>query len=103
MAGSKAGGKQASLTNKQRYGANFYREIGAKGGKKGEADGTIKGFGANRELARTAGRLGGMKSKRKKVVSEVTPTPFYEGAWLDANSAPTMKRPSFWKRLFRVK
>lgn len=35
MAGTKAGGQKSAKTNKEKYGDNFYREIGAKGGKNG--------------------------------------------------------------------
>jgi general stress protein YciG len=38
----------------------WLRTIGQKGGQKG----TTGGFWADRELARTAGRIGGTKSKR---------------------------------------
>ncbi len=62
MGGTIEGGKQAAKTNKERYGADWYAKIGAKGGKKG----TTGGFYANRELAREAGRLGGLISKRGK-------------------------------------
>lgn len=62
MAGSKAGGKAAAATNKQKYGADFYAKIGSMGGKIG----TTGGFYANRELAREAGRKGGKMSKRRK-------------------------------------
>lgn len=40
--------------------------IGAKGGKKTAADGVIKGFAANRELAVAAGQKGGSVSRRGK-------------------------------------
>lgn len=56
------GGKKASLTNKKRYGKNFYRRIGALGGKKS----TGGGFAANPELARIAGKRGGMAKRKKK-------------------------------------
>ena len=62
MSGTIAGGKQAAKTNKERYGNDWYKRIGAEGGKKG----TTGGFYANRELAREAGRKGGLKSKRSK-------------------------------------
>lgn len=64
MAGTKQGGQQASRTNKAKYGDDFYAKIGALGGKKG----TTGGFYANRELAREAGRIGGLKSRRGKKV-----------------------------------
>ncbi len=62
MAGTTAGGKKAAARNKELYGTNFYAEIGAKGGRVG----TTGGFAANRELAREAGRKGGLKSRRGK-------------------------------------
>lgn len=62
MSGTVEGGKKAAETNKERYGTEFYRTIGAKGGR----NGTTGGFYANRELARIAGAKGGRMSKRKK-------------------------------------
>jgi uncharacterized protein len=62
MAGTIAGGKAAAATNLKKYGADFYRNIGAKGGKLGRTG----GFYANRELARKAGAVGGRKSRRTK-------------------------------------
>lgn len=62
MAGTLDGGKQAAKTNKKRHGADFYKRIGAIGGK----NGTTGGFYADRQLARAAGAIGGAKSKRGK-------------------------------------
>ena len=62
MSGTKAGGKVAATTNKNRYGSDFYARIGAKGGK----NGTTGGFFANRDLARVAGAKGGKISRRTK-------------------------------------
>lgn len=62
MAGTIAGGKAAAATNKAKYGKDFYARIGAMGGKLGRTG----GFFANRELARTAGAIGGRKSRRGK-------------------------------------
>lgn len=62
MAGTVIGGKNAAATNKKKYGNDFFKRIGAIGGKKG----TTGGFYANRELAREAGRIGGLKSRRGK-------------------------------------
>ena len=39
MSGTKIGGKQAAKTNKAKYGDNFYREIGAKGGRNSTSGG----------------------------------------------------------------
>lgn len=60
MSGTLTGGKTAAQTNKERHGDDFYKRIGAMGGKKG----TTGGFYANRELAREAGAKGGRISKR---------------------------------------
>jgi len=68
MAGTKAGGKAAAETNKEKYGADFYSKIGAKGGK-----GYIHGVSPPKGLASmTPERLreisikGGTKSRRGK-------------------------------------
>lgn len=65
MGGTLEGGRLAAKTNKARYGADFYKRIGAKGGKKGKTG----GFYANRELARIAGAKGGAISRRDKTRS----------------------------------
>ena len=65
MAGTSDGGKYAAETNKKLYGQDFYKRIGAIGG----ARGTTGGFYANRELARIAGRKGGLVSKRTKATN----------------------------------
>ena len=60
MSGTKEGGKKAAATNKARYGEDFYKIQGSKGGRNGHTG----GFYANRELARTAGAKGGTISRR---------------------------------------
>ena len=62
MAGTKAGGVKAAATNKAKYGEDFYRELGRKGGRNGHTG----GFAANPQLARIAGSIGGKISKRGK-------------------------------------
>jgi general stress protein YciG len=62
MAGTIVGGQKAAKTNKSKYGKDFYRKIGAIGGKLGRTG----GFYANRKLASTAGRKGGLISRRGK-------------------------------------
>jgi general stress protein YciG len=62
MSGTKIGGQRAAQTNKEIYGEDFYREIGAKGGRAHN-----RGGFTDRNLARKAGRLGGLKSRRKAV------------------------------------
>lgn len=39
MAGTIAGGKEAAKTNKEKYGTDYYKRIGAIGGKKGKTGG----------------------------------------------------------------
>lgn len=51
---------KAAQKIKEKQGSDFYRRIGAIGGRNGHTG----GFAANPELARRAGRIGGLKSKR---------------------------------------
>lgn len=67
MAGSKMGGRKAAKTNVTKHGADFYARIGRIGGQRGRTG----GFYANRELARKAGRLGGLRSRRGKAAKTV--------------------------------
>ena len=60
MAGTKEGAIKAAATNKARHGSNFYKEIGAMGGRNGHTG----GFAANPALARIAGAKGGRISRR---------------------------------------
>ncbi len=63
MSGTKIGGQKAAKTNKKRHGKDFYAKIGKKGGENGHTG----GFAANPELARKAGQIGGMISRRTGV------------------------------------
>jgi general stress protein YciG len=65
MSGTKEGGLRAAQTNLDKYGKDFYANIGAMGGKAG----TTGGFYANRELAKEAGRKGGLISRRTRITS----------------------------------
>lgn len=69
MAGTVSGGKAAAATNKRKYGSNFYAEIALKAQAaykaKPKAERKPRGFAANRELAKQAGKLGGTISRRK--------------------------------------
>ena len=65
MPGTKAGGMKAAKKNKERYGDNFYRMIGSKGGQNGHTG----GFAANPALAREAGAKGGRISRRTGVTT----------------------------------
>ena len=60
MAGTKAGAKKAAETNMRRYGNDFYRVIGKKGGENGNTG----GFQSDPERAKLCGRIGGSMSKR---------------------------------------
>lgn len=97
MAGNSAGGKEAAKTNKRKYGENFYKEIGAKGGKNGTG---MKGFACNPQLASEAGRRGGMKSKRTKTAfttvtaAKMTATVSSKSNLDDAMTTATSHKPS---------
>ena len=60
MVGTKAGGLKAARTNRERYGKDFYKIQGRKGGMSGHTG----GFAADLELARAAGAKGGRVSRR---------------------------------------
>ena len=62
MAGTKAGGAKCRDTNLRKYGADYYKHIGSMGGKWCGP----KGFALDPERAKTAGRKGGLISKRRK-------------------------------------
>lgn len=71
MSGTKLGGQRAAKTNKEKYGDNFYAEIGAKGGRNGHAGGFAsdvvgKDGLTGRERAKRAGQIGGLVSRRGK-------------------------------------
>ena len=67
MPGSKIGGKRAAQTNKERHGEDFYQRIGKLSNAGWEKNGRKpRGFAANPELARVAGRRGGLKSRKVK-------------------------------------
>lgn len=65
MAGTKAGAIKAVATNKAKYGEDFYKKAGAKGGKVSSTGGfaTVNKNGEH-TLAKLAGAKGGKKSKR---------------------------------------
>ena len=71
MVQTKAGGRKTAQTIKEKWGTDFYREIGRKGGKNGHTG----GFASNvigrdgltgKERARIAGKKGGTISRRNK-------------------------------------
>ena len=69
MAGTKAGAAKAQLTIRRKYGNNFFRTIGSKGGQNGNTGGFAShkvgpdGL-TGRERARAAGAIGGRNSAR---------------------------------------
>ena len=68
MVQTKEGAKKAMEAIRAKYGEDFHKNIGSKGGKKGSADGTIKGFALmTPEKRKAAGALGGKKSRRNNV------------------------------------
>lgn len=60
MVGTKAGGLKASATCKAKYGEDFYKKAGQRGGSNGHTG----GFASSHELAVEAGRKGGKVSRR---------------------------------------
>lgn len=62
MTGTKAGGKKAAETNKERNGKDFYKKIGQKGGSAFRE--APRWFALHPELARKAGAKGGSNSTR---------------------------------------
>lgn len=60
MSGTKEGAIKSAATNKRRYGDDFYRNIGRKGGRNGHTG----GFAKDVARARIAGAVGGTASRR---------------------------------------
>lgn len=65
MPGNKIGGMKAAKTNKKKYGKDFFRMIGSKGGQNGHTG----GFAARPELAKIAGAKGGRISRRTGITT----------------------------------
>lgn len=67
MPGTKAGGLKAAATNKDKYGQEFYKHIGARGGAASGTGGFayFKAIG-NIKKIQEAGRKGGRISRIKK-------------------------------------
>lgn len=63
MGGTIAGGQKATKTIKERYGEDFYRIVGSKGGQTPRP----RWFALHPELAKKAGIKGGKHSKRTGV------------------------------------
>jgi hypothetical protein len=70
MAGTKNGGRKTAETNKKLYGEDYYKKIGAEGGRKSRGGGfASKKIGKDgltgAERARLVGRIGGLRSRLK--------------------------------------
>jgi hypothetical protein len=63
MSGTAAGGRLAAQKNKQKYGSDFYRKIGSKGGQQGHTGGFAAGD-EGRKRASYWGAIGGRRSRR---------------------------------------
>ena len=73
MAGTQAGGVAAAVTNKKKYGNDFYARIGAIGGRNGHSGGFASALLGKDDLtgperARIYGAIGGRISRRTKKV-----------------------------------
>ncbi len=78
MPGTTEGARKAAQTNKQRHGADFYKKIGSRSWKDPKRS-RKTGFALNLDLAREAGRKGGLKTKDEYKTKEETITPETEG------------------------
>jgi uncharacterized protein len=63
MAGTPAGGRLAAQRNKKKHGADFYKKIGAKGGRASNTGGFAAGS-EGRKRASMYGAIGGSISRR---------------------------------------
>lgn len=98
MSGTVAGGRKAAATNKVRHGENFYKKIGAKGGRSGFGPDYKGGFGGDRELARRAGAKGGRISRRGPAKPK---TPISEKKNIEIKKEETEPK-SLWNRIRNI-
>ena len=86
MAGTKIGGMRAAATNKAKWGEDFYRIVGKRGGSNGRGEGYKGGFASGKlcnchliegehRYVRCAGMKGGYKSKRGSKKQEILTPP----------------------------
>ena len=80
MVGNRIGGRKAAKTNKERYGEDFFRNLGRLGGTKGRGAGYTGGFASptigadgmtGAERARVCGAIGGRKSRRNREKDDI--------------------------------
>ena len=77
MAGNRDGGRKAAATNRAKYGPDFYKNIGRKGGINGHDGGfASKGLGKDgltgTERAKIYGSIGGKVSRRGRAHLKLT-------------------------------
>ena len=62
-------GKKIAATIKSKFGPDFYSQIGSMGGKTVTDKTKLKGFGSNKDLAKSAGEKGKetQRNAKKKV------------------------------------
>ena len=72
MSGDRIGAKKAVRTTLRRYGKDFYKEMGSKGGSSHDgqksAETMKREYGEN--YFQELGRIGGKRSKKKKTIIE---------------------------------
>lgn len=77
MAGTKAGAAKAARTNRERYGENFYRQIGSQSWKNPERS-RVTGFAKlPKEVVVELGRKGGQQNKGKKYAKKNKEQDYY--------------------------
>lgn len=112
MVATSEGGKKAAITNKAKYGDNFYSEIGRRGGKNGHTG----GFGSDKvgadgltgkQRARVAGSKGGAISKRGKAKSKeqikLEHMPLIEQKRIAEQKKSAEQKKTFLQKLFGKK
>lgn len=89
MSGTQAGNVKVALTNKKRYGKDYYKRIGSLGGSTLQT--RDRGFARDRDLASTAGKLGGFMSRRKRK----------DGSWTPPNPKALAKRKAQFNKTYK--
>jgi general stress protein YciG len=90
MSGTKEGAAKAALTNKDKYGQDFYRKIGAKSWDNPDRSHETGFALLPKEKVVELGRKGGQQNKGKKYAKKVEYTTAEEiRALLEADQAPS--------------
>lgn len=66
MSGTHIGGVRTAKTNKEKYGSDYYKSIGRRGGMASDKG----GFKSRPDLAKIAGAKGGKNSRRGPAISD---------------------------------